>query len=306
MKKKFLNNILSFFNIFNGNSNLLKYIKKNDIKRFNSELNAFNIYFLDKEKNTLLHHACHYGCIPLIQKLIESGIDVNQLNTQNQSAISFTLIKKATNRNEIINILLENNADIQTLDIYEKNALDYACENSEFNIINNILKYLPPKCINYYSLKKAMLGCDKNYLSSSQTIDILDSFLNHGFDINLTNTNNHNITRYLFAAKKLEIFQYALNKGANIFGLDRENNDLLDFIFKNYHNSGKKFCFMIGEHFLGTDIFPVVIDRMNQKINYSSKAFILELIELNSLAIKNNYEKKLPKKIEKLTIRKKI
>ena len=209
----------------------------NDIDKFNLLVNRFNVHFLDKEKNNLLHYACLAGNVIFVERLLSLGVGVNQKNKGGQTPLITTLIVKPPNTYPIIDLLTKQKVDLNIKDYQSKDALNYACETGDIFILDSFFKMgIPAEKISYHTFSSAMKGCLANSLNKLQTIEVLDTFLSNGFDVNFVNSNNHGLLYYFLLTHQIELFKYCLTRGANIFIVDSKGQDVLDFTI-SLHNT---------------------------------------------------------------------
>jgi ankyrin repeat protein len=307
IKKKYSNLLTNV----NKRNELLECIGDNDIERFNGLINRFNIHFQDKEKNNLLHYACLAGRLGFIQKLISLGINTNHKNIRNETPLITKFIIKPPNYHEILDILISKKTNLYIRDCQNKDALNYACESGDKFILSCFFKQgLPSERVNYNTFINAMKGCSLQNLSHTLKIEVLEMFLKQGFNINFMNSEKHGLLHYFAVSYDQQMFHYAIDNGCHVLVKDNKGKDILDFVLNHNFGASKDFCTILAKHFLGTDTFQSVLERIEQ--NYSSynsyykKEFVNDLKEMEIFHRKDTYELSLPVKENKKTKRIKI
>jgi len=127
--------------------------KKSSLKDF---LQTYNNSLLQKKTSIqhggygLLHSAVSGKNTPLVKFLIEEGIDVNQRDKNQQTALHYAVQvygDKITKTDiDIVKLLLESDCDINITDIFGNSSLWTACHFSKgigYQIVEVLMKYSP-------------------------------------------------------------------------------------------------------------------------------------------------------------------
>jgi len=118
--------------------NFILDIKNKNYKKVNSFLlNHNNVDFFLKDKNTPLFYAIDIGDIQVVKLLIEYGANIHNVNSNLKTALHIAV---EGNYIDIVRLLLENDIDISSQDIYGQIPMFYAQENANTEIIE-LLKY---------------------------------------------------------------------------------------------------------------------------------------------------------------------
>ena len=103
------------------------------------------LWFLDKridievqnsQKETAIFYAIHSKSSAILQVLIENKANINHLNMYNRTALQDAVI--SANSNRVVNYLLEVTSNISNCDIHGNNLIFDAIANGNFQLINKI------------------------------------------------------------------------------------------------------------------------------------------------------------------------
>jgi len=83
-----------------------------------------------RARGTALHYACQYGATDMAKDLISAGISLEAQITELDDSYSMTpfMVAVAHRRTDIVHLLLERRAKVDTVDVFGRNALHHACE----------------------------------------------------------------------------------------------------------------------------------------------------------------------------------
>ena len=196
-------NDTTFFNIIMNTFNieLINYL----IEKYNFDINC-----IDKSGNSLLHLACARE-ENSIKFLIEKKINLNIVNYLKQTAL-IVLCNEYNPGEEIIRLLIENNADVNLQDNKKYSALTYAIINNYINIVK-ILVELENTNINIIatdgSTPLITAAIENSY-------DIIKYLVDKGADLNIQDIYGN--TALIIAAdhEDIDIAKYLYDKGTNI------------------------------------------------------------------------------------------
>ena len=126
---------------------------KNNIKGLEDNLkNSFDIDTLGEYACTPLHYACREGHFEMVDFLIKNGANVNSKNHYSTIYPIFDAITSTNNKKNylsIIQLLIDNGADINRVDSFGNTLLYHAIEQEDIILIELLIQ----------------LGCDINHCS---------------------------------------------------------------------------------------------------------------------------------------------
>ena len=167
---------------FNAIHNNIKELKKNITE-------GSNIDSLGEYASTPLHYACREGHIEIVKFLIENGADVNIKNHYSTIYPLFDAITGTNNQKNnflIIQLLIDNRADVKKTDSFGNTLLYHAIEQENITLIELLIQ----------------LGCDINHVSRHDKDSVL---------------------HYAYFQKNREIISLLIENGANIEHLNIYN-----------------------------------------------------------------------------------
>ena len=112
-----------------NNLNLLENLLKEKIN-FNKKYGEF--------KKTALMYASQFGHEKVVEKLIDSGVNVNALANENETALMYAA---ASGNPNIVEKLIAHDANVNTLDNLGKPALTYAAQAGHILIADKLIKF---------------------------------------------------------------------------------------------------------------------------------------------------------------------
>ena len=192
-----------------------------DILNFLIDEYNFDINFIDENGKNILHlfitqyisKTLNYLIDPVdfIKFLIDKKININLLNSQNKTAL-IRLCNLSDTNEEIIKLLLSNNADVNLKENTGNTALTYAIGNCNYNLVKLLVE-----------IGNADINVITNDLDTPLTIatiensfEIIKYLVERG--VNINSQNKFGNTALIISAdhEDLEIVQYLYNKGSNI------------------------------------------------------------------------------------------
>ena len=149
---------------------LTKAIKGNSLECFVEVLNsgASPNEIIDQYNTTILHYACKYSKIEFVKELMKRNCDVNVycngVNKKNKLTKGYiTPLHEACHigSQEIVELLINNGADISAMTFSEKEPIHFACESGNIQLIKYLIekgarltdRTIHNKTTLYYSLK---------------------------------------------------------------------------------------------------------------------------------------------------------
>lgn len=121
--------------------NLIKAVSKGNLKKIKKIIENENIDIntQDVKNRTALHIALTEGYIDIAKLLINLGADVNIKTNRNVTALH--LVSKIDNESDkIAKMLIENKAEVNSLDFEGNTPLHEACMSGKSNIVNLLIK----------------------------------------------------------------------------------------------------------------------------------------------------------------------
>ena len=174
--------------------------------------NGPNVNLQDKYGFTALMLYCINGSNDLVKLLIENGANVNLKNTDGWTALMCLMVlNNKKNLLELIELLILNGTDINSVDEYGNNSLMIFCQ--ELNVDK----------------------CDVDL-----SLNIVKLLINNNINIDLKN--NYGYTAISFCCEKpinkiyLDIIKLLLDNGADINITDNRDRTYLDIVCENLDN----------------------------------------------------------------------
>ncbi|ORX75944.1 ankyrin [Anaeromyces robustus] len=171
----------------------------------------------------LLLTACKFNKSSIIKRLIECGVNINEIDSEGVNSL---MIASQVGNLNIIKILIENNIRINERDYDNKNSLIYATEKGDLEIV----QYLVEKQININvcsfsnGWNALFYAIDKNYK------DIAVYLIDNDIDMygnNLKNSNSKDILAFLYEHKNIDLIKYMTEKGVKLDGKYNNGDTLL-------------------------------------------------------------------------------
>ena len=149
--------------------------------------------------------------IARVQKLIESGADVNQINENGQTPLHAACFFDSL---KIVRLLLKKGAK-KTINVQNKNGLTplhWACEKNNLKTTELLLKNGATKSVdtpeNNYGMTPLFLACNKNNLKMATLL------LQYGANVNHVNVNGETLLFLACYHSNLEVVKLLLKNGA--------------------------------------------------------------------------------------------
>lgn len=237
------------------NEKIINLLIKRGLKPFKSDTN------LVWPIMTPLHKAAYYGKINTVKSLITLKTNVN--NQDNLEQVTPLIIASYWGNTQIVQLLLENGANVHLTDEEDYTPLHYACLNGHFGIAQLLLKYdadvavidedddtpLHNSCINgHYEVTKLLLKHDARVNLAGDDndtplhnacfnghIDVARLLLEHGADVNLANEDNDTPLTLAANDGSVEIVQLLIEYKSNINHAGYDDETPLHNACKNGH-----------------------------------------------------------------------
>ena len=92
-----------------------------------------------KNEASILHIACNYNNIVIVRLLIESRVNINELDKYGNNAL-WTATFNARGYYEVVELLLRNGADINSVNNAGRSPLDFAKQINDTNLVELMKK----------------------------------------------------------------------------------------------------------------------------------------------------------------------
>ncbi|XP_050395263.1 putative ankyrin repeat protein RF_0381 isoform X3 [Patella vulgata] len=221
-----------------------------------------DVHYADSSQNNLIHKLLDsYGyfrhdytgrrdlVLSCVVKLVEAGVDVNQLNKDKETPI---VIAARERLYKVVIYLLEYGVGVNYIDRHQNNLLNTLLHN--YNMHNKLRERdLLLQCV----VRLFDAGVDVNHVNeykdtpifiaaSKGLYEVVMYLLKHGVDVHYVNSRNHNILHYVlgymhsyvkFEEKYIQLVNTLINTGLNINQPDSDGNTPLFFV-GIYNTSG--------------------------------------------------------------------
>lgn len=221
------------------------YIKYHTPKTgfINFFFNQFKINQLDRNRNTLLHFACHNSFTSeSIKYLLKHNINVNAKNNKNESAL-IIIYKYEINTPENIKVLLKYGADVNATDNIGHTALHHAVNNNTNKETISIL--LGNRTTNINAVNK--YGATALHLAiRNLNLDMCQLLLSHSkLDSNFIDINGHTLFHKAVLTRRIDVVKFILpyiydinittDKGESALHLacSYDNEEIINFLLEN-------------------------------------------------------------------------
>jgi hypothetical protein len=174
--------------------------------------------YKNKDDETSLYLACKKGSVNSVEVLITKGADVNSKNKHGVTPLLATAeINDSSESNEILKILLHNNADINEIDNDDSTALILAAKYDNAAHVEIL-------CTNKALLdKKDKEGNTALLIASTEGYtDIVKELVENKADVEIVNENKDTALSIAVFNQYEKIVEHLIKAGANV---NHENND---------------------------------------------------------------------------------
>ena len=174
-----------------------------------------SIYLSEQERlDHQLFESVETGNQDKVKEMIRNGAYVNTTRDEIITKNSFPLLIAARDgNNEIVNILINNGANINQATKDNRTALFMSVYSGHLDVVNNLVNHCGPRWIN----KARNDGATPLYLAAEKGyIHIVNALIDNGADIN--KARNNRTTPLFVAAEKgnIDIVNTLIDKGADI------------------------------------------------------------------------------------------
>lgn len=219
------------------NTEFLKALEANDATTVNDILDAG----FDIDRNLLLNgknalNICvTNGWYEMAQVLVRRGCSLSLRDPQGYTPLTLAVQQS---HSLIVKLLLENRADLTSIDLLAQTALHYACAMNNLRIVQLLTEYTNPKILN---MKRGDMKTPFACACVYGNIDLISHLLSKGSDVNSTDyigstplfhvlTNPHCTT---------EMVQLLLDAGASISHVNNAKDTPLLSILRKYSTSSR-------------------------------------------------------------------
>jgi ankyrin repeat protein len=228
--EKYEPDTLAYYSSQMGYANLLRAAIKKDPKALSVKIGKCNLTLLHVaiigvKKNNKNRQTLMKECIEVMTTLIECDLDVNAQCGRQTTALH---LASELDDDVIVKFLLEKGANINSTDIFGRNALHFALKNSQVNM--GIVKLLMDKRINAEARDKngkspLHLCCREGHY------DALVKLLDYGLDVKVVTENKLNLLHTICRQPKPneEIMKLLISKGVDVNGEDCGGRNVLHY-----------------------------------------------------------------------------
>ena len=208
-----------------------------------------------KDNNTALIVSASNGYIRSAKKLIEKGVNVNDVNIKNQTPLMYASLN---NHLEIVELLLKNGAIVNIKDKKSKTALFYASSGGNVRIVKKLLEN--GANINDVDINNRTCLMEIIPLVAKENFEVSELLLKNGINVNIKEKKNNRtaIIEATLNRCSTKFIEKLLEKGANINDVDIDGKSCL------IYSLSKKY-FEITEFLLKNDGIDVNIRDKNNK-----------------------------------------
>jgi ankyrin repeat protein len=163
---------------------------------------------------TPLYYAIQIKSLPLVKLLVQNGANVNYfLHSKNQSLLMYAIeIGDLT----IIDYLIDCNAIVKH--VFGPSAWEIALRKGQLNII---------KCLSKRHIED-ITGDQLHQTIASNNLEQLKLLVSSGLDPDLKNTKGNTLLAMAILFKQINIINYLIDIGANLYSTNNEGKSILD------------------------------------------------------------------------------
>ncbi|KAF8774427.1 putative ankyrin repeat protein RF_0381 [Argiope bruennichi] len=221
----------------------LKAIEENNCNRVNRILDTgFDIDTDLKVQRTAISICASNGWYEMAHLLMTRGCSLSLKNNKGETPLHLAVLRSDY---DLVKLLLENRADVTSVDHMKRTVLHCACEMGCFKVATLVAKYSSPTIINMKdnSSKTPLL-----YACHYGCTDLIGCLLTQGAEINITDSRGNSPLIYAIENQKCstEMINLLLDAGADINHCNDANETALlkacqVFSKCSSYNSGSKY-----------------------------------------------------------------
>ncbi|MCR6637586.1 MAG: ankyrin repeat domain-containing protein [Sporocytophaga sp.] len=245
--------------IYGGNSQIVKWLLEEGCDPNQN----------DNDGKTILYMAAEVGTSKMVRDLIEAGGNPSVpsyscLKCTSNKQITFPIHAAANSGNfgTLVELVKKADLNVNLKDYKQQSPLHLAVEqNSYYNSYENYREYLlrytdcielllskgaDPNQVNQYGLTPLMLikpayyPSYKNSISTTDKINIINSFANNCTDFNIRDTNGISVFMYISRCHNIKMTERMLSAGANINIKDNNGNTALDYALMHQNDLNRR------------------------------------------------------------------
>ncbi|XP_058794197.1 putative ankyrin repeat protein RF_0381 [Phymastichus coffea] len=183
---------------------------------------------VDDGWGTLLHYAAYCGNDDVINYLIELGAEVDCLNIDGRTPLMLAVHTKS---GAAVDALLNAEADIHVISPEKVDvicmAFHPAYDQDDIAELIGLQLYRETKETEQFVEKIINAGCSFYTASLFGNIDVLESMMNRGYDVNFRGTEGKTALHIAVEKKNLKMAEWLVERGANINAQDNFTRSVL-------------------------------------------------------------------------------
>ncbi|GFT42615.1 ankyrin-2 [Trichonephila clavipes] len=191
----------------------LKAIEENNYKTVNGILDTgFDIDTDLKVQRTAISICAANGWYEMAHLLMTRGCSLSLKTDKGETPLHLAVLRSDYN---LVKLLIENRADVTSIDQLKRTALHYACEMSCLKVADLLLEYSSPTIINMKDIENKSPLIIASFFGCTSMIAHL---LSKGADINATDSDGNSPLIYSMSNQRCstEMVNLLLDAGANI------------------------------------------------------------------------------------------